>query len=321
MELVQFHPTALADRGGVLVTEAVLAEGGKFVDAAGKPVDIPTRAPRDVQARAIAMVKNGGVLLDASGIDAKKAGKALKYTKTTVQQFAGIDITKKAVPVAPAAHRFMGGIKTTLEGATTVAGLFAAGECAWTGAHGANRLGGNTLTEAVVFGKRAGAAAAKRAQAAPKKEIPANLLSDTEKRVMEPFSRPAGADTPHKIRMELQQLMDASAGIVRDGATLKAALDKAHGLWERFQKVPAAPGGKMYDAAVTGYLETRNLLICAEAVLASAAVREESRGTHARTDFPNRDDAKWLKHTLFAGGKVDTAPVTVTKWQPAVRAY
>ena len=324
MEMVQFHPTVLADRGGVLVSEAVLAEGGKLVNAAGQALDISPKSPRDIIARAIAASKES-VFLDASGVDAKKAAKSLKYTKTLVQQFAGIDLLKKAVAVSPAAHRFMGGIKVSVDGATSVAGLYAAGECAWTGAQGANALGGSTLTEAVVFGKRAGAAAAKRASSTAKKDVPAALVTSAEKTATEPFGRGVTTDTPHKIRVELQRLMDGSAGVTRSGDALKSAQGKVADLKSRLAKAGLQSSANMYDTSLTSYLETQSLLAIAEAVLAAAAAREESRGAHSRSDFSTRDDAKWLKHTVVtstpSGPKVDTAPVTVTRWQPAVRAY
>ena len=321
MEMVQFHPTALADRGGVLMSDAIVAEGGKLVTAGGKALD--AMAPRDVVARAIAASNDGGVLLDGTGIDAKKSAKTLKYSKTMATQYTGNDLFKKAIPVAPAAHRFMGGIRTGLDGATNIAGLYAAGECAWTGVHGANRLGGSSMTEAVVFGKRAGAAAAKRAGA--KTPVAAAFITDTEKRVTEPFSRVGGTDAPVKIRTELQQVMDASAGIMRSADGIKSAMGKVSDLKARLSKVTLPSVSKNYDSALTSYLEAQSLLTTAEIVLASALAREESRGAHARTDFPARDDAKWLKHTIVTatamGPKVETAPVTVTKWQPTARTY
>ena len=324
MEMVQFHPTALAGRTGVLVSEAVLAEGGKLVDGAGQAINIPARAPRDIVARAIASAQ-GPVLLDAIGADQKKAPKTLKHTRIIVNTYAGTDILRKGVAVSPSAHRFMGGIKTTVDGATTITGLYAAGECAWTGVHGANRLGGNSLTADVVFGKRAGAAAARKAGSTAKKEVTAAFVTETEKRAVEPFSRVGSQDTPHKVFLDLQKLMDASAGVMRSGDTLRSALGQAAELRGRLLKVGLAGASKVYDSGLTSYLEAQSLAACAEAVLASALAREESRGAHARTDFPNRDDAKWLKHTIVtstpAGPKVDTSPVTITQWQPAARTY
>ena len=336
MEMVQFHPTALVGKG-VLVTEAVLGEGAVLRAGSGREFMkdyAPTAAelsPRDVIARAIereidaANGKDGSVVLDATGIDEARASRGLKHTRELVLALGGLDLLKDPIPVRPAMHRHMGGIRTDVNGGTSVAGLYAAGECACPGVHGANRLGGNTLTEALVFGKRAGVAAARYARAAPLRAVPGALVADTEKEVREPFSRPPGEDSVAGIRSGLQDAMEAHVGIHRDAAGLQQAHERIQELQSRMARVGLPDAGNVFNTTLSGYTETGHLLLCAEAIVLSAQARTESRGAHARTDFPERDDGAWLKHTLVSRGgdgpELDTADVTTTRWQPAPRDY
>ncbi len=326
MEMVQFHPTALAGRG-VLVSEAVLAEGGVLVHGDGQvtgrmvPRDIASRAVED----AMAARSDGAVSLDGSSIDTAQASKTLKHTRHLVKSLTAQDLFTDKVPVRPAAHRHMGGVRIDLDGATNISGLFAAGETACSGVHGASALGGNTLAEAVVFGRRAGASAGRYAKQTQRRQVPATLVAQTEERLRAPLSRGATADNSVRIRGELQALMDRAAGIYRDGASLAKAQEETRELKVRLSRAGVADHGAVFDSGVLGYTEVENLLGCAEAVIAAASVRAESRGAHSRKDYPSRDDQNWLKHTIVTkapdGPKMDTAPVNVIRWQPAERTY
>ena len=222
-------------------------------------------------------------------------------------------------------HRQMGGIRTDLEGSTTLPGLYAAGECACAGVHGANRLGGNTLTEALIFGRRAGSAAARYAATAPAKPVPEALAADAQKLATESFDRTVGEDSPSAIRSDLQETMERHVGVHRDAAGLQNAQENIQSLNERLSRVGVPNTGAVFNTSLLGYYEAGHLLRCAEAVVLSARERTESRGAHARTDRPDRDDKRWLKHTLVSldgeRPRADTADVTITKWAPEPRVY
>jgi succinate dehydrogenase / fumarate reductase flavoprotein subunit len=220
----------------------------------------------------------------------------------------------------------MGGVKTDLDGATAVPGLYAAGEVACVSVHGGNRLGANSLLDTIVFGRRAGKAAAAYAARVPRTNGDEMVLAAERSRIAELLARPYQGETHAGIRLELGTLMDAKVGVYRDEAGLKAALSKLAELRARYDRVAVGDKGRVFNQALTFVLEVGYLLDCAEAVTRSALVRKESRGAHARTDFPQRDDEAWLKHIVVthrAGGEPDTSylPVTITRWKPEVRVY
>jgi L-aspartate oxidase len=283
MEFFQFHPTALAIPGAprFLISEAVRGEGAylrnengeRFMQAVDPRAEL---APRDVVARAISLelarTKAASVYLDLRHLDAKLIRERFPRIASTCSTF-GIDITRDLVPVRPAAHYLMGGVKTDLEGRSSIPGLFAAGETACTGVHGANRLASNSLLEGLVFGARAGEAM-RRDNGNPR---PPRLTEN-------PF-------TPSIDVTRLRALMWECAGVIRSGEKLRGALNELAATAIRDERLDRVHG------------EARNLWQCAELIVRSAIAREESRGAHYRTDFPAHDDLRFRKRSIVQDGE------------------
>jgi succinate dehydrogenase flavoprotein subunit len=307
--MVQFHPTGMvwpAGVRGILVTEGVRGEGGVLRNKDGERFmerydrERMELSSRDVVARAINSevlagrgTPHGGAFLD---ITHRKPDFIKSKLPSMYEQFlklAKVDITKQPMEVAPTLHYAMGGVRVEAEtGATTVPGLFAAGEVA-SGLHGANRLGGNSLSDLLVFGKRAGEAAALASKSKAKRSE-ANLdqavIDGAIAELMGPLNRPDG-ENPYTLEGEIQDVMSAHAPIVRDGAGLEAGLDKILELAGRARK--CGTGGSNTLAFNPGWhtaLDLRSLLVNAEALLRSALERKESRGAHARSDYPETDE-------------------------------
>jgi L-aspartate oxidase len=282
MEFVQFHPTALAVPGAprFLVSEAVRGEGAQLLNAAGERFT-EELLPRDQVARAIAREAAGGrgpVTLDLRHLPAERVRMRFPRIHATCLRY-GIDITRDLVPVTPAAHYVMGGVATDLQGKSTVPGLYAAGEVAATGVHGANRLASNSLLEGLVYGARAAEAMAAEAHSASR---PVDAVHVPEA---------AADDWPAGTRDELRRHAWAALGLERDSSGLRGLLEDLEGLRRR---APRRPGSR---AAV----ETLNLVEVAQSMAACALFREESRGAHYRGDFPKPDDRRFLGHTLLGG--------------------
>lgn len=332
MEMVQYHPTALTGTGALL-TEALLGEGALLVTGGGERVmaeaapRLGERAPRDLLSRSIASRLEAGeaVLLDARPIGGARLGRSFGVTRHLVKAVAGLDLAKEPVPVEPVPHRTMGGIRVDLHGATGVPGLFAAGGCAATGVHGANRLGGNSLLEALVFGRRAGEAAARAAAAAPTGQGASSRLADEERALEALTARGGGPDAAATIRQALTRTMREQVGLFREAAGLAEATRTIVGLQERYRGLGVTASGRRWNSALVSHLELGHLLEVARVVAAAALARQESRGVHARRDFPERDDTGWLRHTLASftpdGPKLDAQPVVITRWPPGRRAY
>ncbi|HWP34609.1 MAG TPA: FAD-binding protein, partial [Thermodesulfobacteriota bacterium] len=233
----------------------------------------------------------------------------------------------RADPGAPVVHYMMGGVHTDIEGATPLPGLFAAGECACVSINGANRLGSNSLPECLVFGARAGRAAAREAagRPAPRANPVAALASDERRRIEQRFLRAEGRERIADIREAMQAAMERGVGIFRDRAGIEETCRTLRELRERFARIGLADRSSVFNTELIAALELDGMLDVAEAVAHSALRREESRGAHTRTDFPKRDDARFLAHSLAyrtpEGPRIEYRPVTITRWPPEERKY
>ncbi len=332
MEMVQFHPLGI--RGsGMILTEALLGLGGYLVNGSGERFMLKSapalgeRAPRDIVARAaeeeIASGRAEFVALDVRHLDGDELKRRLPLTSQVIKTQGGVDPGKETIPVRPVAHRTMGGIQVSPDGVTDVAGLYATGGCAATGVHGANGLAGNWLLEALVFGGRAGLAAAEQ-KPRPGKGIDAQL-EDERRRMTVIMDRPAGPEKAGTVRSELGRLMRRHVGPLREASGLQEAATKVGELSTRYQKVGVTNKGRRYNYELVAFLELESLLTIGGVIAAAATFREESRGAHHRQDRPARDDAKWLAHTMASfrpGGPAMTSrPAVITKWRPEGRRY
>jgi succinate dehydrogenase / fumarate reductase flavoprotein subunit len=338
MEFVQFHPTTLYGTN-ILISEAARGEGGYLLNNrrerfmkryAEQAMEL---APRDIVARAIQTeidegrgFKNEYVTLDVTHLGAERINERLPGIRQIAQDFIGADLTKEAIPVQPGQHYSMGGIPVEKDGSTLIRGLYAAGECACVSVHGANRLGGNSLLETVVFGKLAGRAMAEVAKAAPAPALgPLEaLLSQELDRIDRLLSR-ARDERVNNIRDDLHMTMFEMFGIFRDEERMKEGLGILAHLRARVEKVGIGTRQSSFNQALIAVLETEFMLEVAEAVAVSARSRRESRGSHARIDFPKRDDENCLAHTMAwkRAGAIEIVhqPVALGKFPVEARAY
>jgi len=336
MEFVQFHPTSLHGPN-ILITEAARGEGGIMKNAKGerfmeryspKMLDM---APRDIVSRAIQTEANEGraypegyVDLDLTHLGAERIRERLPEVHEFAVNFAGVDPAEKPIPIEPAQHYIMGGIATDNQGATNVPGIYAAGECACVSLHGANRLGGNALLECIVFGKLAGSAAAEFAQKHAQVEGGAAALSTDDRRI-DGLMASEGTERVERIRQELKRVMWERVGIYRNDSDMTLAVGAVEDLQRRYANVRVGAKNTKFNYALLEAMELRNLLDLAEVIAKCALIRQESRGAHARTDYPKRNDASWLKHSLawLRGDRVEITyePVRITKWEPKERTY
>jgi len=336
MEMMQFHPTTLSP-SGVLITEGCRGEGAYLLNSEGERFlknyapNAMELASRDVISRAEQIEidegrgVDGNVLLDLRHLGADKIIERLHGTRELSMVFAGVDPIHEPIPVRPGSHYHMGGVDTDLEGQTVLEGLYAAGECACVSVHGANRLGGNALMETITFGRRAGQAAAEWALANTVVAPPEAALADAERELRELLDRSVG-ERPHSIRDEMASTMHENFGVFRREEQMLAQGEIIAGLRERYERVVVEDKGDVFNSDLTQALELGFLLELAACMVEVGLARKESRGAHARPfDYPDRDDANFMKHTLVAWAdgrpQLSWAPVRVTKWEPQERKY
>jgi succinate dehydrogenase / fumarate reductase flavoprotein subunit len=262
---------------------------------------------------------DGCVLLDLRHLGRTRILERLPQIRQLAVEFAGIDPIESPIPVRPGAHYQMGGIRTSVWGETDVPGLFAAGECACVSVHGANRLGGNSLLEAVVFGRRAGQRAADYARARPPRALGDRALLSERARIAALLAN-GGPARPWQLREELGKTMSLNLGIFRTRESMQAALADVRSVKGRAPGVAVADKGSVYNSELIQALELDALAELAEVIVAGALAREESRGAHYRGDFPIRDDTNWLKHTVARrtdrGPQLSYEPVRITRFTP-----
>lgn len=344
MEFFQFHPTGIY-KMGILITEGARGEGGRLLNDQGerfmqryspKLMDL---APRDMVSRAIYFeIKEGRgiggkdyVHLDVRHLGRQAIEKKLPDVTDFVRTYMGIDPVKELIPVQPTAHYAMGGIPTNVdaqvvidEKGTPLPGLYAAGECACVSVHGANRLGTNSLVDIVVFGRRGGNHMARFVKQADFSPLPENPAQESRERI-ERFLSGNGKESADSIREELQHQMMEKSSVFRNASGLRQMLEKIAELKARFSQAKISDLGCQFNSDLLEALELGNLLELAEATVTGALAREESRGAHYREDFPKRDDANWLKHTLAyrteRGIELKYKPVKITRFQPQERKY
>ncbi|MBI5136041.1 MAG: FAD-dependent oxidoreductase [Nitrospirae bacterium] len=335
MEFVQFHPTTLKSNG-VLITEGSRGEGGILINAKGERFmskyapNAMELASRDVVSRSEQTEINEGrgvdgcVLLDLRHLGRDKILERLPQIRDLAIKFAGTDPIEVPIPVRPGAHYSMGGIKVDVDGATPMPGLFAGGECACVSVHGANRLGGNSLLETIVFGRRAGTAVNRyiTGRAMP---IPGDHhLAAQRDRIHTLMSR-SGGERGNLLRHELGTVMNTDVGVFRDEKGLMEAVAKAREINDRAQSLWVMDKSRVFNTDLTEALEMQNVAELAQTIAAGALARKECRGAHYRNDHPGRDDANWMKHTLARwtpdGPELSYSAVTVTKYQPQERKY
>ena len=336
MEMVQYHPTTLKSNG-VLITEAARGEGAYLINADGERFmeryapNMMELASRDVVSRAEQTEINEGrgldgcVLLDLRHLGREKIHERLQYINEVSMDFLGIDLAEQPVPVRPGMHYQMGGVKTDVDGATPLPGLYAAGECACVSVHGGNRLGANSLLDTIVFGRRSGEAAAIYSRETARADVSDSRLSLDEDLIKALLDRQDNGDTPAAIRLELGTAMNDYVAVFRTIEGMQTALEKIRSLSERYETVPVQDKGHVFNTNLIATLELGFMLECAETIVVSALERKESRGAHFMTEFPQRDDENWLKHIMVRqspdGPQLDYVPVTITQWEPQVRSY
>ena len=347
MEMVQYHPTTLVENG-LLITEGARGEGAVLLNSEGERFMeryAPNKmelASRDVVSRAeqTEILEGRGVGADGSGIwlditkvPRKRTLEALREIVNIGKDFAGVDITREPIMIRPGQHYIMGGVKTDVNGATPIEGLYAAGEVACVSVHGGNRLGANSLLDTLIFGRRAGEHAARRARTIPMPVATEAKLREDVAEIDAILARERGGGTRpgqpgrrvSEIKAELGATMNEHVAVYRDAEGLARAHEIVKRLQEEARSAYVDDRGTVFNQDVLGALELGYMLDCAEATVVAAIERKESRGAQFRTDYPERNDEEWLKHIDISlngdGPQVSYSPVTITQWQPEERKY
>jgi succinate dehydrogenase / fumarate reductase, flavoprotein subunit len=344
MEFVQFHPTGIQGLG-ILISEAARAEGGVLRNGLEEPFmeryapTLKDLAPRDIVSQAILNEINGGkgvegkdyVYLDLREIGKEDLNQKLPEITSFVKTYLGIDPSEMQIPIAPTCHYIMGGIPTDVEGhvladkaGTLLPGLYAAGECACVSVHGANRLGCNSLIDLVVFGRRAGLSILREIKSRIVQPLPLqaeNIVVEKNNKLLESH----GSERVSVLRETLQCLMTKQCSVFRNGQTLENALAQIHHLKKLYSNIGLTNKSKIFNYELQEALELGNMLRVAEVIVYSALCRRESRGAHFRSDYPERNDEDWLKHTFVnettAGLKESYKPLATGRFAPKKRRY
>ncbi|HST54674.1 MAG TPA: FAD-binding protein [Solirubrobacteraceae bacterium] len=339
MEMVQYHPTTLVENG-LLITEGARGEGAVLLNSEGERFMekyAPNKmelASRDVVSRAeqTEILEGRGVGADGSGIwlditkvPRKRTLEALREIVNIGKDFAGVDITREPIMIRPGQHYIMGGVKTDINGATSIEGLYAAGEVACVSVHGGNRLGANSLLDTLIFGRRAGEHAAARSASIALPHAPDTQLRDDMAMIDSIIARARSGKRVSEIKQELGDTMNKYVAVYRDQQGLEQAHEIVKRLQEEAQTAYIDDRGTVFNQDVLGAIELGYMLDCAESIVVAAIERKESRGAQFRTDFPDRNDEDWLKHIDIslngAGPEVSYSPVTMTQWEPEERKY
>jgi succinate dehydrogenase / fumarate reductase flavoprotein subunit len=340
MEMVQYHPTTLAENG-FLITEGARGEGAHLLNAEGRRFMedyAPNKmelASRDVVSRAEQTEINEGrgvgaggqgIYLDITVVPRKRVLEALREIVNIGRDFAGTDITREPIMIRPGQHYIMGGVKTDVDGATPITGLYAAGEVACVSVHGGNRLGANSLLDTLIFGRRSGEHAAARGRDMAMPSAPPSRLNRDVEQIDAIIARERGGRRISAIKDELGTMMNEKVAVFRDEEGLTAAAEIVDRLKQEAEVAAIDDRGTVFNQDVLGAIELGYLLDCAQCTVAAAIERKESRGAQFRLDYPDRNDEEWLKHIDVTRGEDGTpalsySPVTITRWQPEVRKY
>jgi succinate dehydrogenase / fumarate reductase flavoprotein subunit len=330
MEFVQFHPTTLKSTG-ILITEGARGEGAYLLNTLGERF-MRNYAPQQMELATRSTVSlaigqeilegrgvDGCVLLDLRHLGRQRILERLPQIRELAIEFAGIDPIETPIPIRPGAHYQMGGVRTNQWTETGIAGLYAAGECACVSVHGANRLGGNSLLETIVFGRRAGIRAGEYARTVAPQALTTDQLTTEQRRVQRLLAQ-EGSVRAWQIREELGQLMSLNLGLVRTHESMSVALAALTALTHRATSVTVQDKGQVFNTDLVEVFELQSLLDVAETIVVSALARKESRGAHYRSDFPVRDNQHWLTHSLIRrtpeGAALTYEPVTITRFPP-----
>jgi succinate dehydrogenase / fumarate reductase flavoprotein subunit len=343
MEFVQFHPTGLYTTQ-ILMTEGARGEGGYLLNGKGERFmeryapKFMELAPRDITARSIQIEINEGrgiggkgyVYLDLRHLGAEKILERLPGIRDLAIHFEGVDPIEEPIPVVPSQHYWMGGIDTDVNGATDMPGLYAAGECACVSVHGANRLGGNSLLETIVFGRRAGAEVARYLETLTGKRPNARTAfaaAQLMEQKVDDLGARKGTENAYELRAEMTGLMKEHFFLFRDEPTMKEGVEKLLRVKERVKNINLRWTGSVFNVDLIRTMELEGMIDLALCVGLGALARQESRGAHYRTDYNTRDDAHWLKHTLAyyqpeaPGPRLDSKPVTLGYFELQERKY
>jgi fumarate reductase flavoprotein subunit len=352
MEFVQYHPTGLPFTG-ILITEAARSEGGWLLNKdgyrylqdynLGTPSPTPVLrsmelGPRDRLSQAFVYEAEKGrvtqtpygdvVYLDLRHLGATLIDEKLPFVRELCVKYENLDPVKELIPVRPVVHYMMGGVHTDINGATPIQGLFAAGETACVSINGANRLGSNSLPECLVFGARAGRAAADYAAGAadPPPVVQAQAADEVRRLERDLLNKTEGREQISSIRTKMQQTMEDCAGIFRSGEALAKGVDALRELQQRYADIALTDHSLTFNTELAAALELANMLDVAECIVQSGLRREESRGAHQRTDFTARDDERFLAHAMTyrnpdGSARLEDLPVTITRWAPGERVY